>query len=39
VIVPNIFLAVWDTALKIMVPMRLTLHGIKVRREAELMRS
>lgn len=39
VIVSNIFLAIWDAALKIMVLMSLTLHGIKVGREAELMRS
>jgi len=38
-IVSNIFLAVWDAALKIMVLMSLALNGIKVRREAELMRS
>mgnify|MGYP006953085035 CR=1 FL=1 len=44
VIVSNIFLAVWDAALKIMVIMRLALHGIKVTkwfkgREAKLVRS
>ena len=48
VIVSNIFLAVWDAALKSMVIMRLALHGINYRfkvtkwfkgREAKLVRS
>ena len=38
-IVANIFLAVWDSALKILVLMGLALRRVKVRREAELLRS